>query len=119
MKVVKRLKSIARLEAVSGNCDPPEITDVFPRHKIINLDGLKIGLMHGSGAPSITIETAKKEFESKVDIALFGHTHVSCHLRSGPTLFFNPGSLTEGRGNGSGYGLLHLEREPWAETIET
>ncbi len=110
---------MASLEAISGNCDLPEITAVFPPRKIIDLDGRKIGLMHGRGASSYTIGTAKREFEGKVDIALFGHTHASCHFRSGPTLFFNPGSLTEGRGNSTGYGKLHLEKEPWVEVIAT
>ena len=118
-KVVDFLNNIASLKAVSGNCDPPEVKRLFPPTMIVNLGGLKVGLMHGSGGQSETINRALRDFEGKVDIAMFGHTHTPCHFRSGNTLFFNPGSLTEGRGNPTGYGLLHLDDEIWVEMFET
>ena len=119
LDVVQYLESLAGLEAVSGNCDSHAIKDIFPSRKIIDLDGLRIGLIHGRGAPSATLDTVRKEFEGKVDIALFGHTHDPYHGRFGGTVFFNPGSLIEGRGNGRSYGLLcHEGAEVWGEIFK-
>jgi putative phosphoesterase len=106
LDVVQSLESLARLEAVHGNCDCYQIKDIFPSKKIVELDGLKIGLIHGKGGPAETLNAARKEFEGRVDIALFGHTHDPYHGRFGGTVFFNPGSLVEGRGNSISYGLL-------------
>jgi len=118
LDVIESLESLAALEGVHGNCDPPSIKTVYPSHKIIEIDDVKVALTHGSGGISGTMGAIRRKFEGKVDIVLFGHTHKTCHFRSGGTLFFNPGSLTSGRGNGRGYGLLHLDQEPWAEFVE-
>lgn len=119
LHVVQSLKSLTRLEAVSGNCDCHEIKVIFPQRKIVELDGLRVGLIHGRGGPAETLSAARKEFEGRVDIALFGHTHDPYHSRFGGTVFFNPGSLTEGRGNGRSYGMLcHDGADVWGEIFE-
>ncbi len=119
LDVVQYLESLASLEAVSGNCDSSEIKSIFPPTRIIELDGLKIGLNHGKGEPSGTLDRVRKEFEGRVDIALFGHTHNPFHGRFGGTVFFNPGSLVEGRGNRKSYGsLCHQDNEVWGEIFE-
>ncbi len=119
LDVVHYLEILARLEAVSGNCDSHEIREIFPSKKIIDLDGLKIGLIHGRRGPGATLNMVRKEFEGRVDIALFGHTHDPFHGRFGGTVFFNPGSLVEDRGQGRGYGLLcHQGTDVWGETFK-
>lgn len=116
LDVAQHFESLARLEGVSGNCDPHEIKDIFPSRKIIELDGLTIGLIHGDGGPRATLDMVRKEFEDKVDAALFGHTHESYHGRFGRTVFFNPGSLIEGRADCRSYGLLHRQgADVWGE----
>lgn len=115
LDVVYFLESVAALEGVSGNSDNSDVRNIFPPRKIIELGGFSIGLTHGSGSATDTIGAARREFENKVDIALFGHTHKSCSFKSGRTLFFNPGSLTRGRGAGVGFGLLRLDENPRAE----
>ena len=116
--IVQYLENVASLAGVSGNCDNRDIKDIFPSRKIIELDGFTIGMIHGSGSAAKTVDAAKREFENKVDIVLFGHTHLPCSFRSGRTLFINPGSLSQGRGRGRGFGSLHLDRKPWVELHE-
>lgn len=118
LELAEYLHSICRLEAVYGNCDPPIIRKRFPAKKILELSGKKIGLTHGRGSRSETIHRVREEFEGKVDIALFGHTHRSFHSKPGDTVYFNPGSLTQGQDADGSFGLLHLDEELWCETIE-
>lgn len=119
LEIVEHLQSLARLEAVSGNCDIRDVKKMFPPRRIIRLQGISIGLMHGHGGPSETLSSAASEYEGKVDIALFGHTHIPHHSRSGRTVFFNPGSLSGGRGHCGSYGMIHTDGENvWGELFE-
>jgi len=113
--VVESLERIASFEGVSGNCDPPEIKTIFPPRKILAIDGWRIGMIHGSGSASSTIGRARREFSNKADIVLYGHTHAPHCLVSDGTLYFNPGSVSQGRGNNTGFGLLKLDGTPAAE----
>ncbi len=117
--IVAQIKKLARLEAVCGNCDPEPIRNLFPRKRILEIFGIKIGMTHGTGAHSETFQTVKTMFEGKVDAVLFGHTHQAHHSKSGDTLFFNPGSLTQSRKGPESFGLLHIENgNLWGELIE-
>ncbi|MBW1721099.1 MAG: metallophosphoesterase family protein [Deltaproteobacteria bacterium] len=76
---------------VHGNMDPPEIKQSLPSKKVLELEGVKIGLIHGWGAPEDLEERIWGEFGA-VDVIVYGHSHRSAnHLRGG-TLFFNPGT---------------------------
>jgi putative phosphoesterase len=119
IEVVDFLRSLARLEAVSGNCDSPAIRNLFPSRKVIRPDNLEIGLIHGRGGIAETLSSVAREFVGKVDIALFGHTHMPHHSRSGRTVLFNPGSLTGERGVAGSYGLIRSDGENvWGELFE-
>jgi len=118
LSVVNSLKSMARFVGISGNADSFEIKRLLPASRILVIDKFRIGLFHGTGDKSNVESRLKTMFEGRVDIILYGHTHAQKHHRSDNMLYFNPGSLTWGRGNGEGYGLLHLDDEPWAEYIE-
>lgn len=119
LEVADYLGSLARLEAVCGNCDPPTIRNIFPPRKVIRLENLRIGLTHGSGGVSETLSSVVKEYDNKVDIALFGHTHIPHCSRRGSTVFFNPGSLTRGRRVAGSYGMIRSDSESlWPEVFE-
>jgi len=119
LEIIKQLRVIARLEAISGNCDPSSIRRLFPANKVIDIAGYKIGLAHGKGGYIETIKGVEKQFKGKVDVALFGHTHGPYHAKSDGTVFFNPGSLSMSRQGPESFGLLHLDNEGvWGEVIE-
>lgn len=85
-----------KVHVVRGNMDPP--VRGVPNRKIIELEGFRIGLIHGWGAPDTLEEKVIKEFAGQnLDVIVFGHSHYPvCHRRSG-LLLFNPGSPTDRR----------------------
>lgn len=109
------LKAIAPLEAVSGNVDPFELQAKLPRKKILNLNGFRIGLIHGDGrggkTSQKTSERAFKAFEGEnVNVVVFGHSHKPFNEWRDGILLFNPGSLTDPRRQPKpSYGIIYLE----------
>ncbi|MFH1202287.1 MAG: metallophosphoesterase family protein [Candidatus Omnitrophota bacterium] len=95
ISVLEELKKIAKVKAVCGNMDLPEVRDVLARKEIIEVGGFKIGLIHGWGPADKLPETIKNEFSSKMDIIVFGHSHNPLNQVIKGTLFFNPGSPTD------------------------
>jgi len=83
------------VHAVSGNCDPPEIREKFPREEIITIDKFRIGLIHGWGVPLGIRKRVAGCFEG-VDCIVFGHSHWAMNCQRDGVLFFNPGSLKGG-----------------------
>lgn len=100
--------------AVHGNMDSIEAKHTLPKIRVIELEGRRIGLTHGWGAPG-GMESRVKTLFDHVDIIVFGHTHQPCNRVEDGILFFNPGAFA-GRFYGIGkrtVGLLTLD-----ETIE-
>ena len=85
-----------RCHVVRGNMDVslPHI----PIKQILDIQGFKIGLIHGWGPPEGIEERISAEFsDCELDCLVYGHSHVPvCHDRQG-VLFFNPGSATDKR----------------------
>jgi uncharacterized protein len=118
-EVMEYLSGLCHFEAVRGNCDMPDVRRGLAPKKIIEIEGRKIGLMHGQGGVTDSLNLVKGEYAQKVDIALFGHTHEPYYSREGETLYFNPGSMSSGRNSHNTYGVLHLDEEiPWGEIVE-
>lgn len=90
------LKRIRPVEAVSGNMDAADLARQLPHRKIINCEGIAIGIFHGEGAPRFLLSRVQDEF-SKEDVAavVFGHSHHPVNEKKGNILFFNPGSPTD------------------------
>jgi len=82
--------------AVRGNLDPnlPEL----PHKRIIEVEGFRIGLVHGWGAPTGIVDRVLAEFvDDALDCLVFGHSHQPLCERRGNLLLFNPGSPTDRR----------------------
>ena len=78
---------------VAGNMDPPDIRNVFPRKRLLEFGGFRIGVIHGWGAPFGLEDKIFKEFHD-VHAILYGHTHKAVNHQRKGILFFNPGSPT-------------------------
>ncbi len=104
-------ESIAPVEAVAGNNDPPELVRRFGRKKILEFGAVRIGMVHGhEGIGRSTLARAENAFGSEpVNAVLFGHSHVPyCEWHDG-RLFFNPGSPTDKRRQPNySYGILRI-----------
>ena len=95
ISVIKHLEKLAPVKAVCGNMDSHEIRSILPKKEIIVIQGFRIGLIHGFGSPKGLQKAVKEEFDSKIDVIVFGHSHMPMNEKIGKTLFFNPGSPTD------------------------
>lgn len=119
--VFQKLKSLATLHAVFGNMDEARIKKLLPQIKVVEVQGKKIGVCHGSGSPFRLGERVYREFEKRCDVLIFGHSHVPYSGKIKDTLLFNPGSLS---GNmmppfAATYGVLTIDgNDIWGEIFE-
>jgi uncharacterized protein len=86
--VLDALRSIAPVQAVSGNVDP--LDGVLPDEIVAEIGGLSIHVSHGHEVGSPT--PAKLLSRYSADILVFGHTHHALVERSGGRLVINPGA---------------------------
>jgi len=105
-------EAVGPLQAVAGNNDPPAIVARFGRRKIISLEGMRVGLVHGDGSGGTTVSRSLGAFVGEhVDVICFGHSHRPfCECRDGVWLV-NPGSPTDKRGQPHySYAVLEIDR---------
>lgn len=96
--LISYFESITRFEGVAGNNDGPDIIIYLGKKKIVELNGYRIGIIHGDGFHSTTLNRAKQAFAGeKVDIVIFGHSHQPHKEIENGVLYFNPGSPTDKR----------------------
>jgi putative phosphoesterase len=84
------------LHAVHGNVDDAELRGRLPAESEVELDAIRIGLIHDAGARHGRLERMRQRFP-KAAAVLFGHSHLPLHERDGEFQIFNPGSPTERR----------------------
>lgn len=84
------------VKAVYGNMDPPPVIELLPRKLLLDLEGYKVGLIHGWGNPFGMEERLRKEF-NEIDCLIYGHTHRPVNEKREGILFFNPGSPSDSR----------------------
>jgi len=95
-KVYEELRAIAETYAVAGNCDTYELASRLPEKRIVEVNGKKIGMTHGSGGPHGLLDRVKRRFAGEeVDVVLFGHSHIPMIERSNGVVYANPGSPTD------------------------
>ena len=93
-------EALAPFDAVAGNNDGPELVGRFGRRKVLELEGVLVGLTHGDlGLGRTTRERALLAFSAEpVAAVLFGHSHAPLvEWVSGGPLLVNPGSPTDRR----------------------
>lgn len=99
--------STRKFYIVRGNCDP--FCD-FPESGVVTLCGKNIFYTHGhrygvkydTGTLSVTAK------ETHADMALFGHTHISCIVYDDGLYLVNPGSVSEGRDGRQSYAVIDI-----------
>ena len=100
--VLDGLQALGKVWAVRGNMDSSELKRILPEKDVLEVNGKKIGLIHGSGAPWGIAERVRKHF-SGMDIIIFGHSHESCNRYIQGVLLFNPGQAK------NSFGLLTID----------
>ena len=116
--LVNDLKAITNFRGVAGNHDAHILG--LPEKDIITVNNKQIGLIHGHGCvfPFGFKWGLMSQFESKVDVILYGHTHSARNTVKEGVLFFNPGSVV-GRFPAMlrSYGILEVGDEINSEII--
>jgi uncharacterized protein len=108
---VDLLAAIAPVEAVAGNNDGDDIRTRFGRKKILTIDGVRIGLVHGDNGVRAAPRNALEAFSGEqVDVICFGHSHRPLREHRPGLLLLNPGSPTDKRMNPRySYATLHVD----------
>ena len=114
--IAEYLSSQRELFAVCGNMDPQDIQEAFPRKRVVEVKGFKIGLIHGGGSPFGIESRIRGEFD-EVDAVVYGHSHAPANHQVKDTYFFNPGSPTRSFIHRPTLGILHLEEKIRGEII--
>lgn len=95
LSVLDKLKTLSEVKAVHGNMDSLRVKNILPPRLLLDVQGLKIGVMHGLG-PSFSVpQKVLSAFEPRPDIIIFGHSHKPICKGENGTLLFNPGSATD------------------------
>lgn len=97
-EVATTLEKYAPLAGVTGNVDNEEMQALFPGKKILEADGIRIGITHGDGKGKTTEKRALEAFsDTEIDLLLFGHSHIPVLHEKDGIIVFNPGSPTDKR----------------------
>lgn len=115
----KKLEKTAKTYAVRGNMDEPELKMILPQKQIIEINNIKIGLIHGWGSPFGLLEIVEKEFiKDSPDLVVFGHSHKAFNMERNGVIYFNPGSPTdEIFSDKRSYGIITINKKAEAEII--
>jgi hypothetical protein len=86
----------SNLYAVHGNMDEPDLVRILPEKKIFEVEGKRIGVIHGFGAPFGLEKKVRRRFEGEsLDLLIFGHSHRALYREEEGILLLNPGSPTD------------------------
>jgi putative phosphoesterase len=109
LAVYEELRELAPIEAVVGNMDEPALRDVLPERRIVEVEGVRIGMVHVPGPAFGRAERLTAAFPGCHSV-VYGHTHLPEVARVGDSWVLNPGSPTERRG-APAQSMLMLEVE--------
>jgi putative phosphoesterase len=94
--VLPMLAGHAKVHAVLGNNDL-ELVGRLPDRLQLNLDGVRVAMVHDSGARTGRPGRLRRWFP-EADVVVFGHSHLPANeAGEGGQRLFNPGSPTERR----------------------
>jgi hypothetical protein len=83
--------------AVHGNVDGPAVVAALPAERVVDCDGVRVGMVHDAGPASRRLERLRARFPDCAAV-VFGHSHVPLHETAGDGFqIFNPGSPTDRR----------------------
>jgi uncharacterized protein len=108
--VLDELSQYAPVHAVVGNNDGPDVAAWGAEPALdLDLDGLRVGMIHDSGQAAGRLARMRRAFP-ETDLVVFGHSHIPMDAAAGGLRIFNPGSPTDRRRQPHGtLGLLRIE----------
>ena len=95
--VLEELRALGPpVHGVRGNVDEPELRGLLPEELVVEVGGVRIGMVHDPGPAAGRAERLARRFPGCAAV-LFGHTHLPQVERHGGMWLLNPGSPTERR----------------------
>jgi hypothetical protein len=94
--VLRELEAFAPVEAVVGNMDEPALQRELPEWRVVEVERVRIGMVHVPGARAGREERLLGWFPG-CDAIVYGHTHVPQVEQHRGVWILNPGSPTERR----------------------
>jgi uncharacterized protein len=94
--VLRELEAYAPVEAVRGNMDEPALQAELPERRVVEAEGVRIGMVHIPG-PRAGREERLASWFPGCDAVLYGHTHIPQLEPYGGVWILNPGSPTQRR----------------------
>jgi uncharacterized protein len=95
LELVDYFRSHNNFYGIAGNHDPQTVKSILRKSDIIEVNGKRLGLLHGYWFPFFCQHRSLARFKKeRVDAILYGHTHVIRNETVNDILFFNPGSAS-------------------------
>jgi putative phosphoesterase len=95
--VLEELAAYAPVRAVLGNNDGPDVAAWgAPETLELDLDGLRVGMIHDSGPAAGRLRRLRTRFGG-CQLVVFGHSHIPMDVAEGGFRVLNPGSPTDRR----------------------
>jgi hypothetical protein len=108
--VLTELAEYAPVTAVVGNNDDPSVAAWGAAETAeLDLDGLRVAMVHDSGARTGRLPRMRRRFP-RADLVVFGHSHIPLDESAPGLRIFNPGSPTDRRRQPHGtLGVLEVD----------
>jgi uncharacterized protein len=95
--VLDLLSTFAPVHVVMGNNDVPEVAEWgAPETLEVELEGVRIGMIHDSGQREGRAARLRRRFPA-ADLVVFGHSHIPLDETADGVRILNPGSPTDRR----------------------
>jgi len=94
--VLEELRAFAPVEAVYGNMDEPALRESLPRERVVEVEGVRVGVVHIPGPAAGREGRLAARFPGCAAV-VYGHTHIPQVELAGGVWILNPGSPTERR----------------------
>ena len=94
--VLRDLEGLAPVVGVLGNNDESALAEVLPVRRVVEVDGLRIGMLHDAGRRGGRERRLAAAFPG-CQAVVYGHSHLPEISRHGELWILNPGSPTERR----------------------
>jgi putative phosphoesterase len=96
-EVLDELAAFAPVRVVLGNNDGPEVAAWgAPETLELELDGLRVGMIHDAGPKEGRLARMRRRFPA-ADMVIFGHSHIPLDAADDRLRILNPGSPTDKR----------------------
>ncbi|MFP4456532.1 MAG: metallophosphoesterase family protein [Clostridia bacterium] len=118
-EVLKQLSNVAPVVAVAGNGDPASLANQLGYHRVVYIEGLKIGIAHGHHG-SVCESGIARSFAwfDNVDLVIGGHTHIPEFKETEHGWYLNPGSIGVPKvDKGPSVAILSIEKESFDAKI--